>query len=370
MPERDGSDGDLGPGPELPADTVGLPPVHRRRRRQAGLVRRAVQHPTSVPRRIRWLASPRVTYLDLNHDEGRTVLLASSGRSGSTWLSEMLVDAFACRVLFEPWRSRGGRPDGAPVWGYYVARGADDPALVSALRRTFAGRLRGRWVDQDNAVRLPRRRLVKEIRTTNLLPWVAARFPDLPILFLLRHPVAVARSATDLGWDPSLADYLNQADLLNGPMAPFADLIAGRAGSGGLFEQHVLRWCLENLVPINHLSPGTALVVFYESLRRDPEVEFRRVAEYVNRSSHGSWPFDPDRPVLFDRGSLTNYRGSVVSSGPEGADRWPDEVSPGDVDQAVELLAAFGLDRIYDRSPTPRLHPDEVLLGPPAPTTS
>jgi len=369
MPEPDGSDGDTGRSPDMHAGAVGLPPVRRRLGRHARLVRRAVRHPTAVPRRIRWLASPRVTYLDLNHDERRAVLLASSGRSGSTWLSEMLVQAFACRVLFEPWRSRRGRPDGAPVWGYYVDRGADDPALAAALRRTFAGRLRGRWVDQNNAVRLPRRRLVKEIRTTNLLPWVAGRFPDLPILFLLRHPVAAARSATDLGWDPMLSDYLNQADLVNGPMAPFADLIAARAASGDLFEQHVLRWCLENLVPINYLSPGTALVVFYESLRRDPEVEFRRVAEYVSSSSHGNWSFDPDRPVVFDRGSLTNYRGSAIASGDDGSDRWPPEVALGDVDRAVDLVAAFGLDRIYGTSPGPILHPDEVLRGP-APETS
>jgi hypothetical protein len=369
MPRRDGSDGDTGPGLEPHAGTVGLPPAGRRLGRQARLVSRAVRHPTAVPRRIRWLASPRVAYLDLNHDERRAVLLASSGRSGSTWLSEMLVQAFACRVLFEPWRSRRGRPDGAPVWGYFVDRAADDPALAAALGRTFAGRLRGRWVDQDNTVRLPRRRLVKEIRTTNLLPWVAARFPDMPIVFLLRHPVAAARSATDLGWDPMLDDYVNQADLLSGPLAPFADLIAERARSGDLFEQHVLRWCLENLVPITYLSPGAALVVFYESLRLDPAVEFRRVAEYVSRSSQGRWPFDPDRPVVFDRGSLTNYRGSAVATGQDAVDRWPDEVAPGDVDRAVELIAAFGLDRIYDRSPTPRLRPDEVLLGPAASTT-
>jgi len=370
MPERDGSHGDTGPGRDVRADTVGLPPARRRLGRQARLVRRAVRHPTAVPRRIRWVASPRVAYLDLRHDESRAVLLASSGRSGSTWLSEMLVQAFACRVLFEPWRSRQGRPHGAPEWGYYVDRGAHDPALTTALRRTFAGRLRSRWVDQDNAVRLPRRRLVKEIRTTNLLPWVAARFPDLPMLFLMRHPVAVARSATDLGWDPGLGHYLTQADLMNGPMSPFADLLAERAGSADLFEQHVLRWCLENLVPVSLLSPGTALVVFYESLRRDPALEFRRVADYVSRSSRGRWPFDPGRPVAFDRVSLTDYRGSAVASGRDGTDRWPDEVASGDVDRAVELLAAFGLDRIYDRTPTPRLHPDDVLLGAADPPTS
>ena len=62
-----------------------------------------------VRRGHRWLA--RRAFLDRAGGPERTVLLAGSGRSGTTWLAELLTDA-RTRLLFEPLHPvRGPFPD-------------------------------------------------------------------------------------------------------------------------------------------------------------------------------------------------------------------------------------------------------------------
>lgn len=339
--------------------------LRRQVRREQDFVRRAARDPLTVARRIRWTASPRVAYLDLGHDPRRALLLAGSGRSGSTWLSEVLVEAYRCRVVFEPWRLDRLRPPGMPAWGCYVDPDADDPELRDAFERILAGRCRSRWTDQANRQRLARSRVVKEIRANTLLPWVVAQFPRTPVVYLLRHPVPSALSAAALGWDPQLEDFLDQGPLLEGPLAPFAELARRHAAGDDLFHRHVLRWCLENVVPVELLAPGSAHVVFYERAAEDPRAEFDRVCGFLARFADAGWSAAPRRSPDFGRQSLTNYRGSRVRHGPAGAAPWLDQVDPGALGRAVDLVAAFGLDRLYGAGPAPLVDPDRVLLGTP-----
>jgi len=295
------------------------------------------------------------------------LLLASSGRSGSTWLSDVVADAFGCRVLFEPLRPKRLRPPEATLWGYYVDPAVADSGLETSLGRILAGRVRDEWVDRFNTRRISRNRLVKEIRATNLLPWVVAHFRNVPVVYLLRHPVSVAVSATALGWDPCLDDFLGQRPLMDGPLLRHAGVIARLAAGADLFERHVLRWCLENVVPVELLPAGSVHVVFYEALVEDPEGEFHRLLTFLRRYGAGGW----DAPGVvrpdFERASITNLLGTAITLGPEALDAWPPAATPDRVDRAVAIAAEFGLDRIYGTSPRPQIDPAEVLLGPSPP---
>jgi hypothetical protein len=336
--------------------------VRRSLIREARFVRTAVRHPGVVKPRAQRLLSARSSYLERNHDPANTLLLVGSGRSGSTWLSEVLVETFACRLIFEPLR-RDRVPLAANVaWGSYVDPRHPDPEIQRVLDRILAGRIRSRWADHFNVYRFPRRRLVKEIRATNLLPFVRTRFPQIPIIYLLRHPVATAWSATELGWASFLSEFLRQDSLMDGPLAPYREVIDRHGDDPDPFHGHVLRWCLENAVPIGLLPPGSVHVVLYENLVEDPHGELRRLAAYLGTFGEHTWDFDPSRPTV-DRPSAANYRQTPVMTAGERLQSWVGVVPRPSVERAVALLEEFGLDRVYGASVRPYVDADSVLLG-------
>ena len=337
--------------------------VRRTLSRERRFAARAVRHPRVIATRAKRIVSARTLYLERNHDTDKTLMLVGSGRSGSTWLGEILVEIFACRMIFEPLHRHRVPLARAVPWGYFAEPGDSDPDLAAVMGRIVSGRVRGWATDIYNTRRFPRRRLVKDIRATNLLPWLHARFPEVPIVYLLRHPVPAAWSATELGWDPSLGEFLGQRRLVDGPLAPWREVIAGHDAGGDIFESHVLRWCLENVVPIGWLAPGSVHVVFYEDLVEDPAGELGRLARYLERFTAGGWAFDPATPLALDRRSQADWRRPPALPSGRGIESWLAAVPARRVTGAVALVKEFGLDRLYDASPRPRVGPDEVLIG-------
>jgi hypothetical protein len=337
---------------------VGRALVHEYR-----FVHKVVRDPRVAVRRWRRVTSPRTSFIERNHDPAHTLMLAGSGRSGSTWLSEVLVERFSCRMIFEPLRRDRVDLAAHVPWGVYVDAGRSDPELRAVMESIMTGRIRSRWTDRHNVRRLPGRRLVKEIRATNLLPWLHVQFPESPVLYLLRHPVPVAWSASELGWDPFFSEFTKQTELMDGPLAPWRDVIARHATDDDLFHRHVLRWCMENVVPVSQLAPASVHVLFYEDLVEDPLGELQRLARYLGRFAGGIWAFDPTPGTAVDRPSAANYRKTPMMAADERLRSWVDAVSPTQVQKALDLVAEFGLDRLYGSSVRPLLPADEVLLG-------
>jgi hypothetical protein len=227
----------------------------------------------------------------------------------------------------------------------------------------MAGRIRTRWTDEYNTVRFARCRVVKEIRATNLLPWIVRRYPRTPVVYLLRHPVPSAWSVAQLGWPDKLQQFLGQKSLMQGPLAPFRTMIDEAAGSPDPFHRFVLRWCLENFVPTELLDAGQAHVVFYEHLVEDPQAELARLSAFLRRFSPGTWNVRLEGADNFHTPSHTNYRDTDVASGSDRLDDWVGDVSAPQVEAALALVSAFGLDRIYGASTRPRIAPEAVLGG-------
>jgi hypothetical protein len=223
----------------------------------------------------------------------------------------------------------------------------------------LSGRVRSVWTEQFNAHRIPRRRLVKEIRATNLLPWITTNFPGLPVVYLLRHPVASAVSATELQWDSFLSEFLGQQPLMSGPLQPFADIIAEHADAD-LFHRHVLRWCMENYVPVRLLAPASVHVVFYENLVEDPTGELDRLRGFLSRFTP-RWDLAPGTPAAVHRLSPTNFRDTPALAAQDRLQSWRHDVSEADVHRALAVVRGFGLDRLYAEDVRPRISPDAVL---------
>jgi hypothetical protein len=275
------------------------------------------------------------SYLDLANGPESCVLLLGSARSGTTWLGELIDRHHDHRVLFEPFRA--GAVHGMEAFDgiRYLPPHAEDARYVEPLRRVLSGQVRNGWVDHTNRARLPRRRLLKEVRVNCLSPWLAARFPQSPLILLVRHPLSVVASRTDLGWRDSVDSFLGDRKLMallsTGQQQILRDL-------EGPFDSAVGQWAVETWVPLRHLGASQVRVVLYEDLLRRPRGIGEQVLDWV-----GQRPDEKFMQVV-DRPSRTSRPAGVPSLSRGGPGRF-------DADErkrARTILEAFGLDSLYD----------------------
>jgi len=127
-------------------------------------------------------------YVDTAGGLENTIFLAGSGRSGTTWIAELMNFDNSYRFIFEPLhinRVPLAKPFG---WRRYLRPDDDNPELLDSMKTILGGRFRNSWTDHFNRCWIPKKRLVKEIRANLLLGWLHKHFPQVRIVLLLRHP--------------------------------------------------------------------------------------------------------------------------------------------------------------------------------------
>lgn len=289
--------------------------------------------------------------LDRNRDHRESVFIAGTGRGGGTWLSEIINQQNDYRLVFEPFH-----PKRAP-WMEpfperpYLRADDDDPEFLALARRIVTGQVRHAWTERFNRRFVAHRRIIKEDFANLMMKWLHVNFPGMPLVLLLRHPCAIALSFQTHGYRGAVLPLLEQEKLVGDFLEPYADAIRGARDT---FERTVFLWCVETLVPLRQFRPGEVHVVFYEHLVRQPESEVANLFGHIGKSMEG---FDLERLKV---PSLTSRRAS--SAAWTGADRvasWKKKVTPEQRRRALEILALFGLDRIYGDDAMPR--PEGIL---------
>lgn len=284
-------------------------------------------------------------YLDLARDPRRTIFLAGSGRSGTTWLSEIINYRNEYRYIFEPFYK--DKVDICKNFRrkQYLRPNDDSEEYLEPAKAILTGGLRSAWSDRFNRKHLVRRRLIKDIRANLMLGWMHANFPEVPKILILRHPCAVTHSRLKLGWRNILGDTMEQEDLVADFLKPFDGDIR-RADNP--FERSVFLWCIENYVPLLQLDQNSVHVLFYEQLCTSPEEEISRLFGFLDKD------FDESIYRRMSRPSNLSRRDSAVVIGERPVDSWMREVDSCQRERAVEILSLFGLDRIYGPESMPK----------------
>lgn len=290
-------------------------------------------------------------YLDRGGDHTDTVFVAGSGRSGTTWLSDLINHRGEYRLIFEPfYRRRVGACANFNRRQYLRADDNREEYLASA-RDILSGRIRSLWTDRSPGPRVFRRRLIKDIRANLLLHWMHANFPGMPIILLLRHPCAVAESRLALGWQDNLDEILAQQELWEDFLEPFESEIRDAKTS---FERNIFLWCIENYVPMRQFGPGEVHVTFYEDLRLRPEEELRRLFAFLGREFDAGVLRKTERPSALSRGMVQ----------PVGA--WRNSLDGGQLRRTLEILDLFGLGEMYGENSVPNPEVARRLLESPS----
>jgi hypothetical protein len=289
-------------------------------------------------------------YVDLAKGDHRSsVFLAGSGRSGTTWVSEIVNHRNAYRFVFEPFY-----PDKVRVLRNFRRRQYLRPEdrreeYLAPARAILSGELRSLWADRFNKKFLARRRLIKDIRANLLLGWMRENFPGMPIILLLRHPCAVVASRLALGWQDVLVETMEQEDLVEDFLLPVESEIRGSRGG---FERHLFSWCIENYIPLRQFGPGEIHLAFYENFLAHPDHELRRLFAFLGEG------FD-------ERACRALQRPSPLSRHPKvpSVDAWRGSVTDHQLERAVAVLGLFGLDRVYGEGAMPDPSGAHALMG-------
>ena len=158
-------------------------------------------------------ALARQFYRDPGPEIARSILVAGTARSGTTWLANIIDAQLGCRILFEPFHPKVEAYEADQLFPY-VRPGEQAPRLHQYAERVLRGQIRDPWIDSEATRLWPKYRLIKDVRLNLVLKWFCDTFPEVPVLLIVRHPCAVVLSRMEAGWE---ADGDIQLDALARP---------------------------------------------------------------------------------------------------------------------------------------------------------
>jgi Sulfotransferase family len=281
----------------------------------------------------------RSIYQDNVRDLGKSILVAGSARSGTTWLADIIASQSKSRVMFEPFN-----PNLVPEYSkfnyFQYMRPEDyDQNLYEFCHKVFTGKIRNAWIDREIRVIHPQGRVIKCIRSTLMLKWLDVQFPEVPKIFIVRHPCAVVLSRMKLSWatDGDIGHFLSQPKLVSDFLENKMEVIAHAESDE---EKHALIWCLTNLVPVHQFQSNQLNLVLYEKLVQNPEEEFSKIFNLIQVQ------YDPKMYPGLVQPSMTSTPSSAVIRGERRTDQWKNELSSNQVDAIYRTIERMGLDHL------------------------
>jgi hypothetical protein len=297
----------------------------------------------------RWVAPHRLCE--------RPIVIASSGRGGSTWLAEVINSMPGHPLLWEPLHL-GTSPscrDYGFDWQTYVPPGAHEPDKRAYLDGVFSGR--GMNIELVSSTHFrplefarARALLVKFVCANLLLPWMVREF-ELRTLLLIRHPCAVVASQLrHSAWAHVTKDNCTFSPRLAADFPHFAECFAQIREPE---EVLAFEWATQAYVPLASPRPHRWRLVAYETLLTEREAELERIARHLE--------LPPDRllsSAQLSRPSATTESDSLAARGEFRLDGWRRRLSARQIENIYRVVHAMGI-HFYDGD----AHPDPSALA-------
>ncbi len=287
-----------------------------------------------------------------NYEE--VIWLIGDGRSGTTWVADLLNHDRRYREMFEPFHPQHVDEMSFLTPHLYVRPNEPHVQLEKIAADVFSGTFTHPVVDSANQSRLYSGLLIKDIFANLFAHWASARFPDLKIILLIRNPFSVALSKhkkKDWYWvtDPML--LLTQKRLYEDYLHPFERLIRETSNSGDYILRQILIWSIINYVPLRQFMPGQLHIMFYEEMYADPENQVSAALRFI-KNTNVNCHVTLDEEIV-RKPSRVVSKDSSLFSGTSPVTSWKNELTTRQIDAGLNILDAFGLAGLYDEGAMP-----------------
>jgi hypothetical protein len=284
------------------------------------------------------------SYHDVGGGPEGSVIIAGSGRSGTTWVGEVLAQVSRARLIFEPFLldadGQFSITESLRVDESSVQRGhqlyipeAGHTSHAASITAILEGKSHNMWCDRDPHFRVYRRRIIKEIRANLFLGYIRRNYPQTPIAVINRHPLIVINSQLAVAqargwqfdWQPEIV--FSQPDLMRDYLEPYRGVMSG---ASSLCQRLAHKWCIETLVPWRQLADDNGvLFIDYDRLSESREL-------WVQLFRHCRLP-EPKMDSRFDQLLSLDSSMSLTKS----EKKWL--LSKEDVDSISGVVNAYGL---------------------------
>ncbi|WP_421764582.1 sulfotransferase domain-containing protein [Ekhidna sp.] len=293
--------------------------------------------------------------------KSNTIAIFSLPRSGSTWLSELICEIPNTIKVDEPLYRGFLALDGKmPATGhgkikqldklefYYYQPIPPNEEFEEAhdfFRNLFSLKITNPYLFEETDLRsIPTSKnvLFKFCYGNLLLPWLVKRFDFLPIV-LVRNPYAVVASQMR---HHSFERILNQKSF-EIPKFRYSEYLTEVIDLDQIkHPEEILAaiWCINYLAVSGKSSKKNWLIISYEDLVRNPDVEIKRIFSYVNNPIPSTiWDRFHQPSVSTDKSDFQNKE-QLLS--------WKKELNPDQIKRIGRILTKFKIDDYSDLSIT------------------
>lgn len=309
-------------------------------------------------------------------DKARTVAIVGFGRSGTTWLSDIVSKASGQALLFEPWHPEVLAK--STQYSYRSSYSEEETAelaghLSSALNKQqpVPWLLRNHLPTEVHEADPSLTQLIwdqigvmgfKTIRATLVPDWVLENVAG-QMIYVVRHPLAVVASIArranfwEFGWPKTFEIFSENAFLgASSDLDEVREQFLQRATLSSDLEKIALMWAVTHAISLPRLEASNTPIVYYEDLYRQPFVWARKVLDALGREDHGVLPtylFTPAMTTMrtmHGRGGLQITRSAVVP-----ADFfWRDTLSEEEQSTVLRIVDDFNVGLYSADTPRPR----------------
>lgn len=274
------------------------------------------------------------------NDFSNVIWLIGDGRSGTTWVANLINADKSYREMFEPFHPVKVPEASNFEENMYVSPNESHPELHRYMSRVFEGSLTNLWVDRDIENRRFKGLLVKDVFANLHAKWAISKFPNVKPILLIRNPVSVASSkfvTKRWCWPESPKHFLEDKNLMLNHLSVFRSVIEGVEARDDFIEKQVLNWCIIHKVLAEQFSLSDIHIICYEDAYERPVECISDALKFGGKSSGQSI----DKSVLNSK-SIVSFKGSSIVENKNPLTIWRENVTPQQLELAKELLMNFG----------------------------
>ncbi len=282
------------------------------------------------------------------------VWIIGDGRSGTTWLGDLINHQVRYRQLFEPFHPLEIERMKFMTPYLYMRSGKENQQLASAAHEIFTGKFMHERVDVANYAIHYNGLLVKDIFANLFAHWLRSLYPEIKIILLVRNPFSVAVSKykrKDWLWITDPMVLLDQHHLHADYLEPFGSLIRKISSESDYIVRQVLIWSILYYVPLRQFDPGTIHIAFYEDVFSSPEQEVQKIVDFIGQGT-GSQTVRLNKNVIKKPSRVAGKESTIIQR-TSPLTSWKKSVTSSQVEKGMKILQEFGFDGLYDEQSRP-----------------